>query len=199
MSRTAAYLLLMGGGAAGALPLFALAACSRKQRLAAKQLRSSRSRETVLALFWMFCGGMAAVTLTPRWMAEMVRSGAWGAVHEPFFQWGSISLVPLATFAPDTHSVYILLGNILMFLPFGFLAALLWRGCDGKRSLLLGISISGGIECWQLAVGRTFDVDDLLLNTLGVFMGFLLWKLSDNVLLCGLRQLHCTDMESEIV
>lgn len=195
MSRTAAYLTLMSCGAAAALPGYVLAFAGRQRRLAANTLISSRLREGFLLLFWMFCGGMAAVTLTPRWVAELVRSGDWAEGHAPFFQWGSVSLVPLETFAADAHSIYILLGNIILFLPFGFLAALLWRGYHGKRSLLLGIGISGGIECWQLTVGRTFDVDDLLLNTLGVLTGFLLWKLSDKVLPKGLRQLHCTERE----
>ena len=31
--------------------------------------------------------------------------------------------------------------------------------------------------CWQLLVGRAFDIDDLILNTLGVLAGFWLLRL----------------------
>lgn len=72
---------------------------------------------------------------------------------------------------------YMLLGNIVMFVPFGFFAALLWRGYNWKRALLTGFCITGFVECWQLCVGRAFDIDDIILNTLGVFCGYLLWKL----------------------
>lgn len=56
-----------------------------------------------------------------------------------------------------------------MFLPFGFFPALLWRGCTWKRALAAGLCVTGFIECWQLLVGRAFDIDDLWLNTLGPF------------------------------
>ena len=197
MSLTEAYLIAMSWGAAAALLVFACCRRSRKRSLAEKGLRSSCCRETVQALFWMFCGGMAVVTLTPRWLVELVRSGAWNAA-EPFFAWGSINAFPFATFAADAHSLYILAGNIVMFLPFGFFPALLWRAFDGKHALLTGLLVTGFIECWQLAVGRTWDIDDLLLNTIGTLTGFLLWKLADRVLPNGLRQLHCTETESEI-
>ena len=50
-----------------------------------------------------------------------------------------------------------------------FFAALLWRGFNGKRAAALGLMITVCIECWQLLVGRATDVDDIILNTLGVF------------------------------
>ena len=63
-----------------------------------------------------------------------------------------------------------------MFIPFGFFGALLWRGWTLRRSLLAGLCGVIVIECCQLCVGRAFDIDDVLLNTLGVLAGFLLWK-----------------------
>ena len=39
------------------------------------------------------------------------------------------------------------------------------------------MSITLFIECWQVCVGRIFDIDDIILNTLGVFCGYLLWLL----------------------
>ena len=72
---------------------------------------------------------------------------------------------------------YMLLGNIVMFLPFGFFAALLWRGYTWRRALVTGLGITGLIECWQLCVGRAFDIDDIWLNTLGVLCGYGLWRL----------------------
>ena len=66
-----------------------------------------------------------------------------------------------------------------MFLPFGFFPALLWRGCTWKRALATGLCVTGFIECWQLLVGRAFDIDDLWLNTLGALCGFWLWRLLD--------------------
>ena len=42
---------------------------------------------------------------------------------------------------------------------------------------LAGFAVTLFIECCQLCVGRAFDVDDLLLNTLGAMLGYGLWLL----------------------
>lgn len=42
---------------------------------------------------------------------------------------------------------------------------------------MTGLCVTGFIECWQLLVGRAFDIDDLMLNTLGALCGFWLWLL----------------------
>lgn len=152
----------------------------RKRRLAARGLASSPLREAALLLFWMFCGGMAVLTLTPRWFTwlgalqyglpyGLTVFSADGGVS--LFSPGDVNLVPFQTFGQIR---YILLGNIVMFIPFGFFAGLLWRGFNWKRALLTGFCITAFIECWQLCVGRAFDIDDLMLNTLGTFCGWLL-------------------------
>lgn len=130
-----------------------------------------------MALFWMFCGGMAMVTLAPRWvvqaLADLLQGCGWNGEGNPFFALGTVNLVPFRTLGDG----YILAGNLIMFLPFGFFPALLWRGCTWKRALATGLCVTGFIECWQLLVGRAFDIDDLWLNTLGALCGFWLWRL----------------------
>ena len=92
-----------------------------------------------MALFWMFCGGMALVTLTPRWvvqaLAGLLQGCGWNGEGNPFFAPGTVNLVPFRTLGDG----YILAGNLIMFLPFGFFPALLWRGCTWKRALAAGL------------------------------------------------------------
>lgn len=134
-----------------------------------------------MALLWMYCGGMVLLALTPYWVSaslvDLVNGYRWNAGGAPFFKLGGVNLTPLQTFQTDGWSLFNLTGNIVMFVPFGFFAALLWRGYTWKRVLLTGFCITGAVECWQLCVGRAFDIDDIILNTLGVFCGYLLWKL----------------------
>ncbi len=72
-------------------------------------------------------------------------------------------------------------GNIVGFLPFGFfLPALCVRLQRLVPVLALGFSLSLAVELIQLVtrVG-IFDVDDLILNTLGVLLGywaFVIWR-----------------------
>lgn len=128
-----------------------------------------------MALFWMYCGGAAILGLTPRWvvrsLAGLPLGTPWNPAGLPFFGPGNVSLVPFRTFS---DSAYILAANVIMFMPFGLFSALLWRNYDWKRALLTGGCITLFIESCQLFIGRTFDIDDLMLNTLGVFCGFLL-------------------------
>ena len=179
MSRTAAYLFAM---LCGAVPAALVLRCLwplRGRRLAMLGLDSPWEREAVLTLFGMFCGGMAVLTLTPRWviwsLVDCLHGYGWNVGGYPFFELGAVNLVPFQSFGLDGHSLYILLGNIVMFLPFGFFPALLWRKFTWKRALVMGLCVTGFIECWQLCVGRAFDIDDLMLNTLGTLCGFWLW------------------------
>lgn len=67
-----------------------------------------------------------------------------------------------------------MLGNILMLVPFGFLAPLLWERLRGLRVLPVGLGLILAVELLQPLTGRSFDVDDILLNFLGVLIGALL-------------------------
>ena len=74
-------------------------------------------------------------------------------------------------------------GNVLGFLPFGFLLPVMSRRL--RRALpviLLGFCLSQAVETIQLItkVG-IFDVDDLLLNTLGAAAGYAVFALCDAV------------------
>ena len=188
------YLVRMLPGVLAALALYVCLHPWRKRRLKATGLVSSRRREAVLALFWMFCGGMAMGTLTP-WGFSLFDALRWGW-PEPFFQMGDVNLIPFQTFSLGGILLYTLLGNIIMFLPFGFFPALLWQGYGWKRVLVTGLCVTGFIECWQLLVGRAFDIDDLLRNTLGALCGFWLWRGLDTLAPRGLR-LHCKETERE--
>lgn len=175
MGRTLRYLFAMLWGAVPALALFFLLRPLRLRRLSRLGLSSPFRREATLALFWMYCGGAAVLGLTPRWvvptLANLPVGGGWNEAGLPFFSPGSVSLIPFQTFS---YSIYILIANVVMFMPFGLFAALLFRGFNWKRALLTGACITLFIESCQLFVGRAFDIDDLMLNTLGVFCGFLL-------------------------
>lgn len=76
-----------------------------------------------------------------------------------------------------------LAGNILAFVPFGAILPVISRRFRGFfRVMLLGFFFSLLVECTQLVtrVG-TFDVDDLMLNTLGAVIGYLFFTLCDRI------------------
>ncbi|MCY7844012.1 VanZ family protein [Bacillus haynesii] len=79
-------------------------------------------------------------------------------------------------------------GNILLFIPLGFILSILFP-IKKSTVVLIGFGISLTIELIQFVCGlfigynyRSFDVDDLILNTLGTIIGLLLYKLFYGVL-----------------
>ena len=68
-----------------------------------------------------------------------------------------------------------LLGNIVLLVPLGFLAPLIFRDMSWKKSFMLAVVAGLSIEILQtvLHVG-IFDIDDVILNALGVMIGY--WK-----------------------
>ena len=76
-----------------------------------------------------------------------------------------------------------IVGNMAAFMPFGFFLPEIWRRVDRwYTTTLLGAVFSLCIETTQLVfrVG-SFDVDDLLLNTIGALAGYLTF--------CGARKI----------
>lgn len=71
-----------------------------------------------------------------------------------------------------------LLGNVLIFVPFGFFFPMGSRKKSFFRTAKLSFGISLAIELFQLIskVG-CFDVDDLLLNTLGGIVGYICYMI----------------------
>lgn len=79
---------------------------------------------------------------------------------------------------PTSHNLINLFGNVAIFVPFGFLAGTMIKKYSFVFVMLLSFSFSLLLECAQIILRMgTFDVDDLLLNTSGGVIGYLLWKL----------------------
>ena len=71
--------------------------------------------------------------------------------------------------------------NVLLFLPYGYFAADYLK-CQKVLSVgFLTMLVSITIELVQLNIGRTFDIDDVILNTLGGVFGYLLYRLVEKI------------------
>jgi glycopeptide antibiotics resistance protein len=91
----------------------------------------------------------------------------------------SINLIPLVTLTAGDAKTSLL--NILMLMPFGLGLPFItdWRM---KRVVIAGMFVSVGIELLQLATGlighmtfRVADINDVLFNTLGAMIGYMLF------------------------
>lgn len=73
------------------------------------------------------------------------------------------------------------LGNMVMFVPFGFFVSYFLKLEKVYSITLITLLTSITIEITQLLIGRVFDVDDLLLNLVGGIFGYLLYALIHKV------------------
>ena len=75
------------------------------------------------------------------------------------------------------------IGNILLFMPYGFFISYYLRLEKKDKGLALGLIflVSLSIECVQLLIGRCFDVDDILLNLIGGMVGYYIYRILEIV------------------
>ena len=95
------------------------------------------------------------------------------------------NFIPFTTIVPYLlgHKGWIiaginLAGNIVPFVPVGFLAPFVYRKMTWKKSLALALVSGLFIEGMEVVfrVG-TFDIDDVILNALGVMIGYGVFKI----------------------
>ena len=138
----------------------------RKKRLEARGWITTPGHEAALTLFSAFLAGLFFLAVQPLNPLD-------GALH--------YNLVPFRIFhdvAQELRGGSALgfwtsfLGNFIMFMPLGFFPALLWRKVSWRHALLTGLLCSLTIELCQLPLGRSTDVDDLWMNTLGAGLGY---------------------------
>ena len=142
-------------------------------------------REWLLMLFWLVTFALLALALEGSWRApgEMLADA-----HRRLLTGDGINMIPMRTISgfftdlePDRFLVNIV-GNIVMFMPWGFGLVLLWEG--NRRPLRvagLSLAITLFIEVCQLFIGRAVDIDDIILNFLGSILGAAVWLLAHRI------------------
>jgi len=68
-----------------------------------------------------------------------------------------------------------ILGNILLFVPYGFFASYYLKNKKFGLIAFLTLIVSFTIEAVQYYIGRVFDIDDIILNLIGGIIGFLIY------------------------
>ena len=103
-------------------------------------------------------------------------------------QFGEIVLMPeILRFISEGHPDWLLwsagsvfphlLLNILLFVPLGTALPFIYRRMTFIKTVLIGFSLSLLIEFVQFFLGRECETDDLICNTLGTAVGYLIYLL----------------------
>lgn len=135
--------------------------------------------ELLLFIFIIYLTGLMSVTILPK---ISIINGEF-IINNVGYKY--LNLIPFKIFY-DTiieikkdnidYLIISFIGNIVMFIPIGILLPLIYK-IDYKKTIIIGFSISLFIEIMQfIFLERETDIDDLILNTLGVMIGLIMLK-----------------------
>ena len=68
------------------------------------------------------------------------------------------------------------LGNVLLFVPFGYFVNKILKNKSMIVATFITLITSTSIEIIQMNIGRSFDIDDIILNLIGGLIGYLVYK-----------------------
>lgn len=74
-----------------------------------------------------------------------------------------------------------IIGNIILFIPFGYFVSHIMKTRNPFPMFIISIITSCTIEFTQLKIGRTFDVDDIILNLMGCIFGYIIYLFIDTL------------------
>ncbi len=105
-------------------------------------------------------------------------SAVWAAVGLPNVTYVrfdiNLNIIPFAGMIRDLKNSLL---NVFLFVPLGIFLPLLWqRYQSAKKTVLVGLSLSLYIELLQLFTFRATDVNDLITNVLGTFLGWVIGR-----------------------
>lgn len=135
-----------------------------------------KRKSTSIHYFWTY------IMMIYIWLVFSVAGidSVWGIISKggliETFQQANIGIIP---FQSDGLFTYCM--NVIMLMPLGFLLPYIWRNFRNPiKVTLTGLVFSVFIEFAQLPTNRLVDIDDLLMNTLGAVLGYVVWKMIGN-------------------
>ena len=140
-----------------------------------RQGRIDWKREAALLL--MYCN-LAVIIRFVFFPKALVNGHIQPLVFDPAtafpFRVNLVPLVHLFDYSNKRDIVWNVVGNIAMFIPSGIVLPVVYKNLDSfGKAAAAGAFLSLCIEILQLPfVSRASDVDDLILNTLGVAVGY---------------------------
>lgn len=152
--------------------------------------KSNPRREFFLSLFIGYIFILMLFLFTPN---SYIASKGINLTHEHFDfigtfkdrflegSWG-MNFTPLRTiksyikYSGFFHACLNILGNIIIFIPMGIILPIISNNFKKIfKVVLTSLLISIFIEFIQFFIGRSVDIDDVILNTLGGFLGYIIY------------------------
>ncbi|MCI8864793.1 MAG: VanZ family protein [Lachnospiraceae bacterium] len=128
----------------------------------------NRNRAKV-ALFAVYLAALLRITVF-RHNFSLDHLFGGGTLNLSFFT----GYIPLLAQKRWWRFLYLFVGNMAWFVPFGVFLRIRWNPGKGRKAIVWGFALSFAIEGMQYLFGTgVSELDDLILNTLGTWIG---WK-----------------------
>lgn len=146
-----------------------------------RSITTSLGRESMRCLFVCYLTGLVNLVLVPAnlWMLIWANICIGYSHSELKFFSGEFNLVPiviellLGEMTLGRWVITMLVYNFLMFMPFGFFLPFVSDKVTFSSALKVAVVVPVVVEVIQPIVGRSFDVDDIILNFAGIIAGYL--------------------------
>ena len=153
----------------------------RSSTVKRNNLKVEWSKEAMKLLFICYLTGLISLVVLPVdfWLRfyDGLFFGWWNELF-PIFSFGVFNLVPSVIKVLSGELVIgswvktMLIGNIAMFVPLGFFLPFVSERVNRKNIFVIAVVVPIVVEILQLILGRSFDVDDLICNFIGIVIGF---------------------------
>lgn len=144
-------------------------------------LKVNPKKIIISCIFIVYLTAVAVITLFPILIDEKV---------EYFGNSTWYNIIPFKTitqtlqYGISTTAIVQIFGNIFMSVPFGVFVMLFLRNPKWWKMLLFALLLTVGIELSQMIIGlainnmyRTVDIDDIILNVIGTYLGYGIYKI----------------------
>ena len=139
-------------------------------------------KESLYLIFVCYIVGLFNLVLVPRNFWDIIWYNIFYNFNEnPFagifdFSYNfipTIYKIIIGEYTLDSWGKAMIVGNFLMFIPMGIMLPLVFKNINKKNIFVIAILITLLIEILQPIVGRSFDIDDIIMNFIGSIIGYL--------------------------
>lgn len=135
---------------------------------------NDKKREVIILIFVLYMIALTSQAILPKFIIDF------DGIHNIETGTHRVNLIPFK-FLRDIYNETIvkgdivfflinIVGNTLLFVPLGFCIPLLWN-IPYDKVMLIGLAYTLFIEITQMFMPRVSDVDDIILNCIGVAIG----------------------------
>ena len=139
-------------------------------------------KESLYLIFVCYIVGLFNLVLVPRNFWDIIWYNIFYNFNEnPFagifdFSYNfipTIYKIIIGEYTLDSWGKAMIVGNFLMYIPMGIMLPLVFKNINKKNIFVIAILITLSIEILQPIVGRSFDIDDIIMNFIGSIIGYL--------------------------